>query len=94
MANQRTLIESLEFSKLLAEIGDIKRLDEVLCGLCWSLSKNPEGWSVVTGFKTIRLAKTDGYGNTPVLSLWFRIISDNEVLLLAIEQDELDSNDD
>ena len=90
----RTLIESPSYGKMAAALGDARRLDEVLRGVTWSLSENAEAWPIVRGFRTIRLAKTDGYGDTPRLRIWFRILNDNEVELLGIEPDPAVENGD
>ena len=69
----RELIESVSFTAALDEIGDIKRLDEVLTGAYWALSTNPEVYDVVNGFADIRLLKTDPLGGLPGFRIWFRI---------------------
>ena len=81
----RNLIESAAFTRMLAELGDVKRLDDVLRGVCWSIHINAEDWPVVRGFKRVRIAKSDGYGDTPKLRLWFRVLNNDEAELHAIE---------
>lgn len=83
----RTLREEDSYRKLKELLGDVERLDEVLDGVLWSIATNAEGWPIVPGFDTVRLAKTDGYGDTPQLKVWFQILSDNEASLLGIELD-------
>ncbi len=83
----RTVVENETFTRMLHELGDIRRLDDVLRGVYWSLHQRAEEWPIVAGFERVRLAKTDEVGGIPRLRIWFRILSDYEVELLAIEQD-------
>jgi hypothetical protein len=69
----REVIESATFTTALGELGDIRRLDEVLTGVYWALSTNPEVYEVVKGFQDIRLLKTDPLGGLPGFRIWFRI---------------------
>jgi hypothetical protein len=69
----RELIEGAHFAAALTEIGDIKRIDDVLAGVYWALSTNPEAYEVVKGFADIRLLKTDPLGGLPAFRIWFRI---------------------
>ena len=39
---QRTLVESADYSRQLATLSDLQRLDDALVGVCWALSTNPE----------------------------------------------------
>jgi hypothetical protein len=50
MERLRTIIESEQFKQLCAEISpDVRRLDEQLAGVIWSISRNPENFTVVAG---------------------------------------------
>jgi hypothetical protein len=83
---QRELVESSDYTIQLNRLGDLRRLDDALTGVCWALSTNPEVYEVVRGFKDVRLAKTDPLGGLPALRIWFRIEPDGyRVTLLYIE---------
>lgn len=71
----RQLVESLNFTACLAELGDTRVIDAALTGLTWALSTNPEAFPIVPGMADIRLAKTDPLAGTPVprIRVWFRI---------------------
>jgi len=81
----RTLVESKLYTEQYRALGDVKRLDDLLSGLLWSLSTaaHPEEWPIVPGFRALRIAKTDGF-DTPVLRIWF-VLNEQTVDLLAIE---------
>jgi hypothetical protein len=87
LGTNRTLVESAIYTRQYAKIaeGNIARLDEVLAGLIWSISESPEKWPPVPGFRTTRLAKSDGYGNSPKVRIWFRILNQEETELRYIE---------
>ena len=47
---QRTLVESADYSRQLATLSDLQRLDDALVGVCWALSTNPmhrAPWSTI-----------------------------------------------
>lgn len=92
MPTIRTLKESDIYSEQFSKLGDAQRLDEVLRGILNSIASNAEGWPVVTGYQITRMAKTSGYGNTPILRVWYQIESANQVLLVGIELDIDDGN--
>ncbi len=88
---QRTLIESDRYREQLAALGDARRMDDLLRGVTWALSVNPEVYAVVKGMKDIRLIKTDEFPGAPALRVWFRIDEDGQHVHLeeieAVEQD-------
>jgi hypothetical protein len=81
----RTLIESEEYARAFAKLGDAKRLDEAVNALTWGISIYPAQFPLVNGFKTIRVAKTDAVGDAPCLIIWFSILNPDEILLRFIE---------
>jgi hypothetical protein len=83
----RSILESHRYTAQLQKLGSVERLDSVLCGVLWSIWCNAESWPLVPGFRGIRLAKTDGYGSTARLRVWFRILDDDEAELLWVEND-------
>lgn len=88
----RTLIESQRYRESLAALGDPERLDDVLRGVMWALSTNPDVYEVVNGMKDIRLLKTDIFPGAPSLRIWFRIDENGQhVHLEEIEALEMDS---
>lgn len=83
---QRTLVESADYSRQLATLSDLQRLDDALVGVCWALSTNPEVYETVKGMYDVRLLKTDPLGGLPPLRIWFKIDDDDQsVHLLYIE---------
>ena len=87
----RTLIESAEYTAQLTALGNPERLDDVLCGVSWALSTNPEIYDIVRGFQDIRLLKTDSFPGAPALRIWFRIDENGQhVHLEAIEAIEVE----
>jgi hypothetical protein len=60
-----------------------KRLDDVLFGIIWVLSRKPESFPQVTGLD-LYLAKTDDIPGSPALNVWFTF-DDQQVRLLFIE---------
>jgi len=83
----RTLVETDQYAAELASLGNIRRLDEALRGLMWSLATKPEEWEQIPGMR-LRLAKTDAFANAPPgLRIWF-VIEDDKVHLLSIEAEE------
>jgi len=73
MKCKRTLVEEPTFSTQLAALGDVRRLDEALRALTWALHENAEHYPIIRGTKRLRVAKTDGYGATPCLRVFFTI---------------------
>lgn len=90
MANDwRTLSESLEYTKQFAKIDDVARLDEVLTGLTWAISRAPEIFEIIH-VPEIRLVKSKGLkmndGTYAVIRIWFKISNPSEIELLAIHR--------
>lgn len=87
---ERTLIHEPAYAYALKGLAsDIRRLDEVLVGVEWALSTNPEVYDVVKGTVNTRILKTDALGGLPPLRVWFRIDEDgNHVHLEYIESNE------
>lgn len=91
---QYQLIESSEFTESLKNLGDVRRLDEILSELMTVISYRPHDFPLVHGWNTIRLAKTlrIEFGDIviPEIRIHFRIISGQRISLLYIETDEDD----
>jgi hypothetical protein len=88
----RTIIESEAYRRQFETLGDAARLDDILTGVTWALSTNPEVYEVVKGLKDIRLLKTDAFPDAPPLRIWFRIDEGGQhVHLEAIEAMEIES---
>jgi hypothetical protein len=87
LGTNRTLVESSTYRQQFTQIAEGKpaRLDDVLTGLTWSISERPESWPLIPGYRTTRLAKSDGYGDTAKLRIWFRIVDENQIELRYIE---------
>jgi hypothetical protein len=88
------LIESPNFTDGLKSLGDVRRVDEILCELMTVVSLEPTKFPIVLGWKSLRLAKTtrveDPRGGIPALRLHFRILSGHRVELLYIEAEDDD----
>lgn len=82
----RTLVHSDLYTSQLPLLGDIQRLDDVLCAVEWSLARNPNIYGVVRGMRGVRLLKTDAQNDVPALRIWFRISDNGDVHLLYIER--------
>ena len=84
-----TLRESRVFKEQAKKIADIRYIDEALLILTEAIARNPDAFSLVSGFKNIKIAKTKPYtrggASVPPLRLWFKKIDNNIVELLAIE---------
>ena len=83
----REIKETPPYSTQLAALGNVKRLDDALKGVMWSLATKPEEWEQIPGTR-LRLAKTDAFADAPPrLRIWFTI-DDDTVILLRIEAEE------
>lgn len=86
MALHRTVVESELFSERLAALsrgGTLKRLDDALSGVVFSIASKPEAYDCVV--KDVRLVKTAPLGGMPALSIRFKIVDTNTVELLHVE---------
>lgn len=85
------LRESVECSAQCEALGGAYRVDQALESIYWVLERHPEAYDVVPGLKTTRLVTThrfeDPQGVLPRLRVYFRIESEDEVLLLWVEED-------
>lgn len=84
--NLREVIETKEFSEQLKSFGNpgIKRLDDVLFGVNWALSKNAETFPKVMNDPDISIIKTQSAKDLPSFRIYFKF-DDNAVHLLWIE---------
>ncbi len=80
----RSIIEEKSFSEEKERISrSAKRIDEIIFGVTWAISRKPESFPQVSGLD-LYLAKTDPVPNSPALNIWFTF--DNQyVHLLFIE---------
>lgn len=87
----RTLIESEEFSEQCRAFGGTYRIEQALAAVTWVLSARPEAYPVISGLKTTRLVTTDRFtdseGTIPRLRVYFKVLNEDEVELLWIEED-------
>lgn len=82
-----TIVEEHEFTNQLRELGNLERIDDLLTGVYWALSTNPEVYGVLRGFKDVRLLKTDPLAALPAFRIWFRIDArDYQVHLMYLEE--------
>ena len=80
----REVVNSRYFDDQLASISaDIQRLDDVLSGVVWSISRTPEVWPVVEGTH-LRAAITERAGDIPRLVIYFSIDDENTCTLRGI----------
>lgn len=87
----RTIVETKRFSKQCEALGGAYRIDQALDAVYWILSIRPEDYPVLPGLKSTRLVTTDRFETleaaTPRLRVYFRILYEDEVELLWIEED-------
>lgn len=79
-------LESLTRSLASEEV-----LEEALNAVTWTLSRKPEALPVIPGTNSLRLIRTHEYERSgitvPPLKVWFRILDDTRVLLLAVTKE-------
>lgn len=81
----RTIIEEDLFRRQKSKLRiSVKRLDEILEGITWALSKRPEAFHNVPG-TNLHLIKTDPFSALPALHVWYKF-DDECVYLLSIEK--------
>jgi len=82
--SNRTIRQEPKFNEQLAALGvSHKRLDEVMEGVSFALSRHPEQFPRVPGTQ-ISIIKTPVYPNAPSLRIFFTY-SEEEVHLLVVE---------
>ena len=82
--NAREIVEEESFVIEKQRISrSAKRLDEILFGITWVLSRKPESFPQVTGLD-LYLAKTDPVPGLPSVNVWFTF-DERKVYLLFIE---------
>ena len=82
--NAREIIEEKTFDAEKHRVAEsAKRLDEILSGIIWVLSRKPDSFPQVPGLD-LYLAKTDPAPDAPAINLWFRFDA-KAVYLLYIE---------
>jgi hypothetical protein len=89
---KRELSEHPNFRQQCAEIAgqynaDEHQIDDVLNGLVWAMSTNAEGFRKVPGLD-MRVGFAFGRHPIPALKVYFRIVDENSVELLWVEEDE------
>lgn len=87
----RTIVETNRFSKQCEALGGAYRIDQALDAIYWILSIHPEVYPVLPGLKSTRLVTTERFetpeGVVPRLRVYFRILYEDGVELLWIEED-------
>jgi hypothetical protein len=82
--NAREIVEEKTFDAEKHRVAkSAKRLDDILFGITWVLSRKPESFPKVQGLN-LYLAKTDGAPDAPAVNVWFNF-DDEKVYLLYIE---------
>jgi hypothetical protein len=64
------------------ECEDESDLADAMAAVNWALSNNAEDFPIVTGFKSLRLVKTEQVRKLPPLRVAFRINPDSDVVEL------------
>jgi hypothetical protein len=88
----RTIRESQRYTEQCQELGDIKRLDEVLVGVCWAVVSDPEHFDLVPQ-TDIRWFPVDEISGIPALRIYFRVADDEYIDFLRIERIEDDPDE-
>lgn len=87
--NLYTLVEAHLYTESLGKLGNVERLDEALTGLLWAISRRPDDFPVVSGSKTVRVAKSEYLkvddAERRKLRIFFRIHDVNCVEMLYID---------
>ena len=97
----RTLVESDLFRRQLESFAQALAneavLDEVLDAVAWALSRKPEARPVIQGTSALRVISTREYKRAgiiiPALKVWYRILDENSVLLMAITRQDIEESD-
>lgn len=80
----RTVREEKQFTEDKKKLKhSAKRLDEILFGVIWTLSRIPESFGNVSG-TMLYLAKTDAAPDAPSLYIWYTF-DDDYIYLLSVE---------
>ena len=86
----RNLRESASFAEAVEILGGAEIIDEAMESLVLAIAARPEIFDIIPGFKSLRMAKTDPITHSdhdiPPCRLTFRIVDDENVELLWIEQ--------
>ncbi|MHB1795288.1 MAG: hypothetical protein ACYCPO_09995 [Acidobacteriaceae bacterium] len=83
-SNAREIIEEKSFDAEKHRVAkSAKRLDEILSGIIWALSRKPESFSKVPDLN-LYVAKTEDAPDAPAVNIWFTF-DDQTVRLLYIE---------
>jgi hypothetical protein len=68
---------------------DAPTLDDIISGIKWALSHNPQVFPLAHDHAGLRVVKTNrvdrGLASVPMLRIWFRICDGNAVELLKVE---------
>ena len=67
---------SSAYKAVFADCEDKCDLEDALVGVWWALSNNAEDFPIVTGYKSLRIAKTDRVRTLAPLRVIFRINGD------------------
>jgi hypothetical protein len=89
MSDLYTLRESEFYSWQSSKLGTSERMDDVLAGLLWAISKLADDFPLVPGTEKLRVAESTRFlsdDGTPLrVRIWFVVADENAVDLLAIE---------
>lgn len=89
MSNLFTLRESDLYSWQASQLGPTERMDDMLSGLLWAISRLADDFPVVPGTQRLRVAESTRFlhdDGTPLrVRIWFVVVSESEVELLSIE---------
>jgi hypothetical protein len=90
--NYRTLIHSHDYQHVYDELEKEPRIEEVIRGLTWGISENGEEFDLIPTQPGVRMAKSDSVvtnvGTLPVIRIFFRILDDHQIELLAMHKQE------
>lgn len=90
----RDIVEDHSFDRARALLGiDIRRLDEILEGLTFTLARNPELFERVPG-TYLRVALTTRFPDVPALRVFFTVDAQRVTLVAIEERDEPSAEED
>lgn len=93
----RTLTEDELFTRQLESFAQAlsseEVLDEALNAVAWALLRKPEARTVIPGTNSLRFIGTRQYERSgitvPPFKVWYRILDDTRILLLAITRENI-----
>lgn len=91
-----TYIENPLYLSQLAEFGQSEAISELIEGVLWAISTNPEKFPTIPGTR-MQFVRTIEFERDQLLvpmKIWFTCIDDNQIEILSFAQDTLHETED